>query len=157
MSSFLCFTSVNNTIYFAAIKDLTLLSATSHTLKLTWAPLHARACMLENITVVAVRPGQNRPSASCIVFKESLSNFCIIEGLVPNEVYTVRAFACTSSTSGCNGPEANILASTHPASKWGVHFYAIRCLAFVSFRELRRMLTYLNITDTKLGYTVASE
>ncbi len=111
----LYFASVSTTIYFAAVKDLALMGATSHTLNLTWAPMDARVCMLENITVVAERPGQNQPSTSCIVLKESLSNFCIIEDLMPNEVYTVRAIACTSGTSGCSDPEANIPASTHPA------------------------------------------
>ncbi len=111
----LFFASVSTTIHIAAVKDLALMGATSHTLNLTWAPMDARVCMLENITVVAERPGQNQPSTSCIVFKESLSNFCIIKDLTPNEVYTVHAFACTSGPSGCIDPEANILASTHPA------------------------------------------
>ncbi len=123
----LYFASVSTTIYIAAVKDLALMGATSHTLNLTWASMDARACMLENITVIAGRLGQNQSSASCTVSKESLSNFCIIEELMPNEVYTVHAIACTSGPSVCSDPEANIAASTHPASKWGVHFYVIRC------------------------------
>ncbi len=91
----LFFASVSTTIYIAAVKGLALMRATSHTLNLTWAPMDARACMLENITVVADRLGQNGPSASCIVFKESLSTFCIIEDLMPNEVYTVHAINTT--------------------------------------------------------------
>ncbi len=56
----LYFASLSTTIYIAAVKGLALMGATSHTLNLTWAPMDARVCMLENITVAAVRPGQNQ-------------------------------------------------------------------------------------------------
>ncbi len=145
----LFFASVSTTIYIAAVKDLALMGATSHTLNLTWAPMDARVCMLENITVVAVRPGHNQPSTSCIVFKESLSNFCTIESLMPNEVYTVHAIACMSDTSGCSDPEANIPASTHPAGKRRLNYCVIRCQRFFLTK------TSWNI-NVPFGYTVVS-
>ncbi len=99
-----------------AVNGLTLVKATSHTLNVKWTPQSAHVCMLENITVTAMNP-QHKKTFRCTVYKEDLTNVCLIKGLTANVKYTIQAVACTSGTPGCTTPEENITVSTNPSGK----------------------------------------
>ncbi len=101
-----------NYIYtLAAVKGLRLATATSHTLNLTWTPPEFHTCEMKNITVTATLI-DHRHSFSCIVYKERLVNFCIINGLTPSTTFTLKALLCTNTTFGCITTEGSLIAST---------------------------------------------